>query len=82
MHNGCDNGTHKQYYTGEEACFKKLADTFIKILYWNCKHLHWSYSHSVKILVAQWFEKVLALSLLCGQSWNTQLSGSQKKSIK
>ena len=35
--------------------------------------------HSVELIFAQWFETVLALTLVCGRSQDTQLAGSPKK---
>ena len=37
-------------------------------------------SHSVELFFAKLFEKVLALYLVCGQSQDTQLAGSFKRS--
>ena len=67
----------------------KLIQTYLVMTYFIKAHIINSIrlckteppceSHSVELIFAQWFEKVLAICLVCGQSQDRPLAGSLKK---
>ena len=73
-----------------KLCYK-INNNYDKIILWSyqsdifvmfkniCKTVPPCESHSVEIIFAQRFLKVLALCLVCGQSQDTQLAGSLTK---
>ena len=62
-------------YVNQEWTWNKFIISSCKMPW---KTAPWCESHSVEVMFAQLFEKVLALCLVCGRSQDAQLAGSLK----